>query len=102
MINGLLYNFPRTRFVDSNSIVYQLDHIKEELAEAYVELSLMPDVSLLAAEIMDIYHSAETALRILEEEHGVNIRELMHRVAEKNEKRGYYRKGGEEDEAASI
>jgi NTP pyrophosphatase (non-canonical NTP hydrolase) len=89
MMSDMLYHFPRIIFVSSNNIGHQLEHIKEEVGEAYAELGTS-DVSALAIEIMDIYHSAETALRILEEDHGVDIKSVMFAVAEKNEKRGYY------------
>ena len=89
MMTGMLYHFPRTRFVDENSIYDQVRHIMQETAEAEQEFD-NPSCHLLAQEIMDIYHSAETALRILKEKHGVDIHELMMAVYEKNNKRGYY------------
>jgi len=89
-LKGRFYQFPRTRFVDENSIVYQLDHTQEEVAEAHRELLNLPYISALALEIMDIHHSTETALRILDEYHGVNIHKLRQAVIEKNKKRGYY------------
>jgi hypothetical protein len=68
----MLYHFPRSRFVDSNGICGQLFHIESEVAEAKAEIS-NPDILPVAMEIVDIYHAAETALRILEEKYGVNI-----------------------------
>ena len=86
-----LYHFPRTRFVDENTIGQQLIHTRREGQEASDELPPPGgDIMPLALEIVDIYHSAETALRILEEKHGVDIQKLMFAVYEKNEKRGYY------------
>jgi len=94
MTTDMLYHFPRARFVDENGIVFQTAHVLLEAQEARFEASNLdeenPDVDALAMEIMDTYHSAETALRILQEKHGVDIRALMHRVAEKNDARGYY------------
>lgn len=91
MTTDMLFNFPRTRFVDENSIGQQLIHTRREVQEADDEL-VPPggDIMPLAMEIMDIYHSAETALRILQEKHGVDIRDIMFKVADKNHQRGYY------------
>jgi len=89
MTLDMLYHFPRTRFVSQNGIYAQVAHINSEATEAAAELS-NPDIHFCASEVMDVYHSAETALRILEEKYSVDIRALMHQVAEKNEKRGYY------------
>jgi len=94
MTMDMLYHFPRTRFVDENGIVFQTNHVLLEAKEARFEASNLDDdghtINTLAMEIMDIYHSSETALRILEEKHGINIQKLMFAVYEKNEKRGYY------------
>lgn len=87
---NMLYHFPRAKFVDDNGICGQVAHIQTEADEAFRELT-NPDVMPLAIEVMDVYHSAETALRILEEKYGVDIRDLMQQVADKNEARGYYR-----------
>lgn len=89
MTTDMLYHFPRARFVDENEIYKQLQHIRSEVQEAEREVD-QQNIYLIAGEVMDIYHSAETALRILQEKHGVDIRALMHRVAEKNDARGYY------------
>lgn len=91
MTADMLYHFPRTRFVDENSIGQQQIHTRREVQEADAELPPPGgDIMPFALETMDIYHSCETQLRILEEKHGVNIKELMMAVYEKNEKRGYY------------
>lgn len=85
----MLYHFPRAKFVDDNGICGQVAHMQTEADEAFRELN-NPDIDTLAMEVMDVYHSAETGLRILEEKYGVDIQKLMHRVADKNEARGYY------------
>lgn len=85
----MLYHFPRTRFVDENGIYSQVAHINAEATEAAAELG-NPDIWFVAEEIMDCYHSCETALRILQEKYGIEPQELMHRVYHKNETRGYY------------
>jgi hypothetical protein len=90
MMTGMLYHFPRARFVDENGIYGQVSHINSEATEAAAELG-NPDIQFVAMEVMDVYHSAETALRILEEKYGVDIKALMFKVAAKNEERGYYK-----------
>lgn len=90
MITGLLYNFPRTIFVDGNGIYGQVSHINTEAVEAAAELG-NPDINFVAMEIIDCLHSCETALRILEEKYKVDIKALMFDVYQKNEKRGYYK-----------
>ena len=86
---NMLYHFPRAKFVDENGIYGQVQHINAEATEAAAELG-NPDIIHVAMEVMDVYHSAETALRILEEKYKVDIRKLMFAVHDKNEKRGYY------------
>lgn len=88
MLN-MLYHFPPVRFVDENNIYGQVAHIQTEADEAFRELST-GDIDALADEIMDAMHSCETALRILEKRHGIDVKAVMMRVYEKNEKRGYY------------
>lgn len=89
MTTDMLYNFPRAKFVDANGICGQVFHLETEINEAKAELH-NPDIIPLAMEVMDVYHSAETALRILEEKYAVNISSLMQLVADKNDARGYY------------
>lgn len=89
MTIDMLYNFPRAKFVDENGIAGQVAHMVTEADEAFRELN-NPDIWTLAMEVMDGYHSHETALRILEEKYGIDIKQLMTAVYEKNEKRGYY------------
>ena len=60
------YTFPRTRFVDRNTLSAQLEHIRTELLEVVVAYS-QPDEHHLATEFADVWHSTETALRIMEE-----------------------------------
>lgn len=88
-LTGMLYHFPRVKFVDENGIYGQVSHINSEACEAAAELG-NPDIQFVAMEVMDVYHSAETALRILEEKYGVDVKALMFKVAAKNESRGYY------------
>jgi hypothetical protein len=85
----MIFNFPRTKFVDLNGLVNQVLHMGTEQAEIE-EVMLTPDIAHTALEIMDKYHSCETALRILQEKYGINLAELRRDVERKNALRGYY------------
>lgn len=84
-----MYRFPRTKFVDINGIVGQILHIGDECQEA-LDSSQTPDIEHTMEEVMDCLHSCETALRIGQEKHGININDLAPQVEEKNRSRGYY------------
>lgn len=60
-----VYIFPRTRFVDVNSIQTQIKHLESEVVEVKVAYA-SPYIERLAEELNDVIHSSETALRILE------------------------------------
>ena len=85
----MIFNFPRTKFVDENGICGQVLHMRSEQREIEDELQTV-DIMVLAGEVMDKYHSCETALRILQEKYGVNVLELRRDVERKNFERGYY------------
>ena len=85
-----VYRFPRTRFVDENGLAGQLLHIESEVAEFRAEVFSNPDPFVVAIELADIIHSAETAMRILEEKHGICQKEVLAVVIFKNRERGYY------------
>jgi len=86
--------FPRTKFVDTNSLIEQRCHLTSEVIEVDKEFDAFPktDFKAVACELFDVIHSAETALRILEERHGVNILAAKQAVIHKNTARGYYAK----------
>jgi hypothetical protein len=86
----MILNFPRTQYVDINGIVGQCDHILSEANEA-LDSALAPDINHTAMEVMDALHSCETALRILQEKHGINLNEVERAVLAKNKARGYYK-----------
>lgn len=84
-----VFSFPRSEFVDKNGRFLQLMHIKSEmleLEEAYFNES---DIRV-AEEALDLKHSAETLLRILEERHSIDIETLREHIIKKNKSRGYY------------
>jgi hypothetical protein len=82
------YQFPRTIF-RHNKIIDQIIHLRSELEEVQVEI-VKRDHSATAREVWDVIHSAETALRILENQHGVNVEEARFLVLAGNAGRGYY------------
>ena len=94
----MLYNYPRTKFVGENNIMDQTLHVQSEVSEVNKALnawltsgaSSPSAIQHLAEELHDVCHSAETALRILEEKHGINPLTSRIQVIKKNQERGYY------------
>jgi NTP pyrophosphatase (non-canonical NTP hydrolase) len=84
-----MLRFPRTKFVDSNPLVTQIQHVSSEVHEAY-NAGCDESLERTAEELFDVIHSAETALRILQERHGVDIEAVGRQVVDKNRERGYY------------
>jgi NTP pyrophosphatase (non-canonical NTP hydrolase) len=89
MTTDLLFNFPRTKFVSDNTYIDQALHIHSEGKEIRAAVAAS-DINHLDEEVMDCLHSCETYLRMRSERDGLDIRDLMYRVAEKNDARGYY------------
>ena len=87
---GISFRFPRAKFVSDNGIIGQTSHVETELVELKYELFNSPDIAPVAEEAMDLHHSTETLLRILEEKHGVDIFAVSRMVEDKNRARGYY------------
>jgi len=83
------YTFPRTRFVDCYSTFEQLAHIQTEVQELVQAYKSEP-VERVAEEALDLIHSTETLLRILQERHGLDIAQAVNHVTHKNALRGYY------------
>lgn len=75
------------------SAAAQTVKVAEELVEAQ-EAMLDGRSADAAVEAMDVIHAAETLLRILEDEEGVDLDATYRTVVFKNRMRGYY---GEED-----
>jgi NTP pyrophosphatase (non-canonical NTP hydrolase) len=86
-----MYSFPRTKFVDTFTLSGQLDHISGELLEAVNALNEGESMERVAEELVDAYVSIETALRKIQEQHGINIQQVADYVLSKNELRGYFR-----------
>lgn len=89
MTTDMLFNFPRTKFVDDNTYIDQALHIYSEGKEVRAAAAA-GNMNHLDEEVLDCMHSCETYLRMRSERDKVDIRALMHQVAEKNETRGYY------------
>lgn len=87
----MIFNFPRTKFVNSGAIIKQINHMESEAKES-LEAAFTPNIDHTAEEIMDTLHSCESALRIMEEFHGVNLSKVRRDVETKNALRGYYDK----------
>lgn len=65
------YWFPRSIYVDRNGIAGQMLHIRSELKEFAIELNAGAYQKAMI-ELLDLRHSIETALRILQEKYGVS------------------------------
>ena len=85
-----MYRFPRTRFVDQNSLAQQIDHIGGEVDEAILAHISGEGLQRVAEELVDVIHSAETALRIIQEKGGVSVTDIPLQVSSKNHLRDYY------------
>lgn len=85
--------FPRTKFVNTNTIQQQMPVITGELTEVYDEFMGRPvDYHKVAVELNDVKQAIDTALEILKEQKGVDIDQAEKDMLEKNDVRGYYEK----------
>lgn len=89
------FMFPRTKFVDENTIDEQLKHLESELEE--VKEAKTPLQINIVEELFDLIHSAETAIRIIiENSNNVIDKEAVDFIKDcvimKNIERGYYNK----------
>lgn len=87
------YNFPRTRFVGTNSINDQIKHLASEIEE----LKQADSWEEKLLETLDVIHSAETLLRRFERNWPGCVEHGMLDVLAKNHKRGYYRREAEKN-----
>jgi len=81
--------FPKTIFVDRNTILEQLDHLRSEVEEVREAVS-RGDYDAAADELVDVQQSADTGLHILLQRHGASCYDAYTRVTVKNRDRGYY------------
>lgn len=87
--HGPRYHFRRTKFVGINGINEQLEHIRSEIREIEWEIEEGTLFSLLG-EVIDLAHSVETLIRILQEKYNMDIEKARAAVVAKNKERGYY------------
>jgi len=83
------HHFERTKFVDENGLWEQLNHIQSEVREVFDAYFNEP-TGRVAEEAMDLIHSVETLLHILEERYAVDLDCIRDHVRSKNTARGYY------------
>ena len=85
-----VFSFPETKFVDELKIAGQFCHLASEVDEVFQDM--MNERYLeMASELWDVIHSAETALRILEKDHQIDVKGLKQKIIDKNKQRGYYK-----------
>lgn len=88
------YQFPAMKKIDEWNFGDQISKISFETSEL-IEALLCTEGNIddildnVAKEAMDVIHSAETLLRILDKRH-VNIDSIYEGTIDKNEKRHYY------------
>lgn len=85
-----MFRFPRAKFASENDLRQQIGHAGSEFAEIIEAMTDMEPMENVAAEICDAIHSLETALRIMQERHGISVRDMIIAVEIKNRQRGYY------------
>lgn len=86
---GEVTMFPQTKFVKQNTIEKQIKHIASELVEVNKELDDR-NWERLAEELMDLQHSADTALHILASRYGIELDKVRNYIILKNTARLYY------------
>lgn len=87
----MTYQFPRTHFATTNTLQEQLTHIAGETCEALRASAKKEPIDRITEEILDTLHSCETAIRIIEAEHGPGyVHDRMQAIIRKNLERGYY------------
>lgn len=95
-----MWKFPKTKFVEENSIDKQLEHIMSEV----LEIAYARDYGKIVEEIVDLEHSVETLVRIASERYikiyGIDrLSEKRRKVIAKNKARGYYVSEGSQEES---
>jgi len=73
----MIYQFPRTIYVDRNNLRKQLEHVTSELLEAATAHDAGEPPARVVEELVDAIHSLETACRIMQELYAVDVALLM-------------------------
>ena len=94
------WKYPRTKFVDSNLAMQQVEHVISEARE--VLGATRPERAL--EEVIDLEHSVETLMRIMIDwsikVYGRDrVPEFREKVIAKNKARGYYVSEGSQEES---
>lgn len=83
------FNWPETRFVRTNNLAQQLEHVLSEVDE--IKELAPPVTPLVHMELADLHHSLETFWRILSGRAGDDyVAAVFQAVEDKNRARGYY------------
>ena len=86
------FNFPRARFVGTNTPADQIQHVlseADEVRQAFVDDSA--PLNDLITELADLTHSLETYWRIMINKFGTEfVENVFDQVEKKNSDRGYY------------
>jgi hypothetical protein len=84
----LIYTFPAIKFIHDNTLAEQDDHIRSE----FVEWMRASGEGEKDEELLDLYHSIETRLRMREMQ-GIDIDAGITNTVAKNDLRHYYTAG---------
>jgi len=89
------YNFPATKFVKTNTIQQQIEHVLSEAQEVKDAFEAAQNgtgsVEHLDIELGDLYHSLESLFRIKARIDGKpDVTLVLQQVFDKNDERGYY------------
>ena len=80
-----MYAFPKSKFVDTNTLEEQEEHIRSE----FVETQKAEGQGEKDIEYMDLWHSLETYFRMRQAQ-GIDVHAVAAVVIEKNAVRDYY------------
>ncbi len=89
------YNFPAVKFIQTNTIQQQIEHVLSEAREVKDAFEACQNetgsVEHLELELGDLYHSMESLFRIKAKQDGAAcVTLLLQQVFDKNDERGYY------------
>lgn len=85
----MIFNFPATKFVVSNTLADQIRHMRSELEEIEQAMVNQESMERVTEEAIDLMHSTETFLRILAND-GSNLGRVRRDTERKNFERRYY------------